>query len=293
MSERLGEWRRQGASTRFRGHDIFYRTEGEGPALLCIHGFPTASWDWHHLWSDLARRFRVVAPDMLGFGFSAKPRRHDYSIFEQADLHEWLLRTLGIERVHVLAHDYGDTVAQELLARFEERQGAPGPTLLSCCFLNGGLFPEQHRPLLIQKLLRSPIGFAVAALGNERTFRRNLTRVFGPRTQPTDEELAEFWALVQHDGGMGITHRLIHYIDERRKHRDRWVNALRAAPIPLRLINGALDPVSGRHAAERYREVVPEPDAVILDHVGHYPQVEDPASTLAAFMAFHDRIAAG
>jgi pimeloyl-ACP methyl ester carboxylesterase len=78
----------------------------------------------------------VLAFDLLGFGLSAKPRGHAYSIFEQADLAEHLLASQGIASYHVLAHDYGDTVAQELLARSRE----PGrrPALRSVAFPNGG-----------------------------------------------------------------------------------------------------------------------------------------------------------
>src|SRR5262245_12699671 len=99
----LDAWRAAGRETSFHGHRIFYREEGAGDALACIHGFPTASWDWYRVWPQLTARFRVVALDMLGFGFSAKPNPHRYTIAEQADVHEALLAELGIPAVHVLA----------------------------------------------------------------------------------------------------------------------------------------------------------------------------------------------
>lgn len=288
----LEEWRRLGKTFSHRDHAIFYREDGEGEALLCIHGFPTASWDWHRLWPELRKRFRVVAPDMVGFGFSAKPVDYDYSIFDQATLHEELLASLRIDRCHVLAHDYGDTVAQEMLARFEERgRGAPPlPDLLSVCFLNGGLFPESHRARLVQRLLMTPLGPLLGRLTNERGFSRSLAAVFGPRTRPSREELREFWRLMAHAGGPRIVHKLIRYIEERRRFRDRWVGALRDARIPLRFINGPADPVSGGHMAERYREIVPLPDVVLLDEIGHYPQVEDPAGVLREYFSFRERV---
>ena len=143
-------WRDAGTFVDLRGYRMFYRREGRGPALLLIHGYPTSSWDWARIWPELTTRYDVIALDMLGFGESAKPRDHHYSILEQADLQAALLGALGVARVHVLAHDYGVTVAQELLAR-----GAP---IDSVAFLNGGLFPETHRPRLIQRILASPLG---------------------------------------------------------------------------------------------------------------------------------------
>jgi pimeloyl-ACP methyl ester carboxylesterase len=290
----LDDWKRNGRTFLYRGHSIFYRDAGQGEALLLVHGFPTASWDWHRLWPALEKRHRVIAPDMIGFGFSAKPPDYDYSILDQAALHEELLSALGVERAHVLAHDYGDTVAQELLARYEERRacGAPGLQIRSVCFLNGGLFPETHRARFIQRLLLTPLGPFIGRRMSERRFAGSFGAVFGPGTKPSRAELADFWRLISHNGGTRIMHRLIGYIPERRRHRTRWVGALRTAAVPLRLVNGPEDPVSGAHMAERYRELVPNPDVVLLPGIGHYPQVEDPAGVLGAFLAFADRVEA-
>jgi len=278
----IDDWRARGRRFDHRGHSIFYVEEGAGPALLLIHGFPTASWDWSAVSPALAARFRVVAPDLIGFGFSAKPRPYDYSVADQADLCAGLLAGRRIAEVDVLAHDYGDTVAQELLARFNEGRGAP--VLRSVCFLNGGLFPETHRPRTIQKLLIGRFGPLVARAMTRASFERSFSAVFGPRTRPSRSELDGFWRLVRENEGLRVMPRLIRYMTERRVHRGRWVGALVEAGIPLRVIDGALDPVSGAHMVERYRELVPRPDVVLLPSVGHYPQVEAPDAVLAAYL---------
>ena len=68
--------------------------------------------------------------------------------------------------------------------------------------------------------------------------------------------------------------RLLHYIDERKRHRQRWVGALVEAPMPVQFIVGLDDPVSGAHMAERYRELVPQGTVIGLPGIGHYPQWE-------------------
>jgi pimeloyl-ACP methyl ester carboxylesterase len=286
------QWRRDGRTYRHRGHSIFYELGGEGPWLVAIHGFPSASWDWHPLWPELTARFRVVAPDMIGFGWSDKPRAYDYSIVDQATLHEGLLRELGAGCVHVLAHDYGDSVAQELLARHAERAdgGVGGLAIESVCFLNGGLFPEAHRPRPIQKLLASRLGPLVGLLSGRRALGNGLTAVFGRDTPPSGELIDELWTLLRHDRGHRVLHRLIGYMEERRRNRSRWVDALTRTKVPLRLVDGALDPVSGAHLAARYREIVPNADVIDLPNVGHYPQIEDPPAVLASFLEFHERL---
>lgn len=288
MDPLLRQW--QAAGRRFvdEGRSIFYRDQGTGPALLCVHGYPTASWDWHRIWPLLLTHYRLVAPDMLGFGFSDKPRDHGYSIAGQATLHERLLESLGVEEAHVLAHDYGDTVVQELMARHRQRlqSGTPGLRLRTVCLLNGGLFPETHRARPIQKLLRSPLAPLLLRLFNQRAFRRSFLPVFGAGTQPDDAELARFWALIEHNGGRANMGRLLHYMGERKRHRQRWAGALIDASVPLRLIAGMDDPVSGAHMVERYRELLPHADVVELPGIGHYPQWEAPERVAEAVLGF-------
>lgn len=274
-------WKASGKFILHKGHRVFYRDSGHGTAILLLHGFPTSSFDWFKMWPVLARKNRIIAPDFLGFGFSDKPRDYTYSIRDQADLVEELLRELGVAKCRIIAHDYGDTVAQELIARFVERSGK-GLQIESVVLLNGGLFPESHRPRFIQKLLAGPLGRFVSAFLDEKTFRKTFSEVFGPRTKPTDDELAAFWTIIRHNDGHRIYHKLIHFIAERRKNRERWVGALQKARIPLRFVNGPEDPISGRHMVQRYRELIPNPDVVVLEGIGHYPLTEAPGAVLKA-----------
>lgn len=302
----LSAWEADAHWFKHRGHRIFFRDRarvaGAKRALVLIHGFPTASWDWHLLWPALAERFdRVVAADMIGYGLSDKPRDYAYSILDQADLHEALLAQLGIEEAHLVAHDYGDTVAQELLARHVMRHesgdlpgpqaAARGPRLLSAVLLNGGLFPEVHRPRPIQKALLTPLGPLLSRLSNRRSFGASFAAIFGAATQPTEAELDAFWHLLERGGGKLVQHKLIRYIPERRTHRARWVGALQAARIPLLHVNGPDDPVSGGHMAARWRELLPQAPVVELPGIGHYPQVEAPAKVLEAVLSFHSGVA--
>ena len=280
----IQEWKEQGAFFQYKTHSIFYRDEGKGDPLLLIHGFPTASWDWWKIWPTLTQHYRVIALDMIGFGFSDKPSAYQYSILDQANIHEALLKQLDIDVCHILAHDYGDTVAQELLARFNDK--ALSFDITSVCLLNGGLFPETHKPKLIQKLLISPVGFIFGALTSKKRLKANFDAIFGKDTPPSNQEIDEFWSLIIHNKGKSVMHKLIRYMAERRQHRSRWVGALQQSSIPLKLINGGSDPISGIHMAHRYRELVPNPDVAALPEIGHYPQTEAPELVLKNYLPF-------
>ena len=281
------QWHSQGGYITLLGHSIFVVDEGSPaqPTLLLIHGFPTSSWDWQPVWQQLRAHFRIIALDMLGFGFSDKPKNHRYSIHGQADVVEALIHAKQLNRFHVLAHDYGDTVAQELLARQLDGNGAG--QWLSCCLLNGGLFPETHRALLTQKLLLSPFGALINHLSNFNQFRRNFSSVFGAETKPSEQELNDFWWLINVNHGKHVFHNLITYINDRKKHRERWVSALQTSSVPLALINGSVDPVSGSHMVARYQALSCRLDYLAeLPSIGHYPQVEAPAEVVGHYEAF-------
>ncbi len=278
----LEDWRAGAAWHAHPAGPIFTRSEGSGAALLLIHGFPTASWDWAKIWPALTAEFRCHTLDMIGFGFSAKPKNVAYSIQAQADLFEDFLAAQRVDEYAIIAHDYGDTVAQELLARHIE--GRARQHLTKLVLLNGGLFPETHRPRLIQTLLAGPLGGWVARLTTRRTFAANLR---GICARPlSDEEIDGMWQLLVENDGIAVLPKLIGYMAERRLHRGRWVGALQKSRVPIRLIDGLDDPISGVHMVARYRELIGAADVIELPGVGHYPQVEAPDEVARAALEF-------
>ncbi len=286
MKYTIDRWFEKGEKTLINGHRIFHLSEGSGPNLVLLHGFPTSSWDWQWIWPELIQSYRVVALDFMGFGYSDKPKNIEYTISGQADIVEGLLQIREISSFHILSHDYGDTVAQELLARHHERDIG----MQTLTMLNGGLFPETHRPRFIQRLLAGPFGSLVGRLLTYQKFASSFSEVFGPHTQPTGEELVAFWELIALNNGQRVYHKLIRYMAERRQNRTRWVGALQHAAIPLALINGVEDPVSGRHMVTRYREIVSNEHIYELAGIGHYPQTEAPEKAFAAFSSFHSSV---
>ncbi|CAN5310734.1 alpha/beta hydrolase [soil metagenome] len=265
------------------GHSLLARTGGAGDALLLIHGFPTSSRDWAQLEPGLAQRFQWHAIDMLGFGQSDKPRDFDYSIAASADQWEAHAQARGLSSVRIVAHDYGNTVAQELLAR--QLQGRLPFRIGSIAFLNGGLFPEATHPLFLQKALLGPLGPLVARLSSERSFVASMRHIC---VQPPDAaELHEHWALLERAGGRFVLPAIIQYIRERTRHRERWVGALQRADIPICLMDGIEDPISGASIVRRWRDLLSAAPVFEFDGVGHYPQWEAPARVLAALETFH------
>ena len=101
------------------GYRRAFRIAGSGPALLLIHGIGDNSTTWEPVHSELAKRFTVIAPDLLGHGKSDKPRA-DYSVAAYANGMRDLLSVLDIDRVTVVGHSLGGGVAMQFAYQFPQ-----------------------------------------------------------------------------------------------------------------------------------------------------------------------------
>ena len=280
LTTRVERWREAGESDRFRGHSIHMRRlDGADPVLLFLHGFPSSSYDFSGL-LPLAGDNAVLAFDFLGFGLSDKPRRHGYTLFEQADLASFLVdKHFGGREVFIVAHDMGTSVATELMAR--ELEGGAEMPVTGALLFNGSIVIERASLTLAQRLLRSRVGPLAARLSSEPIFRREFAALFSPDHPLRDEEAADQWSLIRHNGGRSLGHELVSYLDERVAHAERWHGAVRDWPGRLSLTWGMLDPVATTAVLAALRELRPGVPVDELPDLGHYPQVEDPARVAA------------
>ena len=111
-------WKKLGKYVTINDKRIFVIDTGDHPeTLVILHGYPTSSYDYFRVIPELAHYYRIVVHDHLGFGFSDKPDSLTYSLIDQADVALELWRKLGLKQVSILAHDYGTSIAKEILAR--------------------------------------------------------------------------------------------------------------------------------------------------------------------------------
>jgi pimeloyl-ACP methyl ester carboxylesterase len=262
--------------------EIFVRRIGEGPSLTMLHGFPSSSHDWAKVVPALAENHSLLLCDFLGFGASEKPREHEYSIHEQADLVQALWAREGIAQTTIVAHDYAVSVTQELLAR----RGEDGLAveLAGVYLLNGGLYPDLHRPQPTQTALLDPVqGPQLSELLNEELLVAGLRPTFAENYDPLADSV-DIWRATSREEGQLIAHRLIRYIVDRETHEKRWVDALESTDVPLVFEWGMLDPISGAHMAKRIRERLPDAPFLALDDVCHWPALEAPELVAGAIL---------
>jgi pimeloyl-ACP methyl ester carboxylesterase len=269
---------------------VFVRDEpaadpGTGePPLLVLHGFPSSSYDYAACLPQLAARRRVVLPDHLGHGLSAKPDVR-YGVRMLADAAEAAVVALGIDEVDLLTHDVGDSVGGELLAR--DLEGTLGFSVRRRILTNGSIYMDLVQLSDGQRFLLSLPDEPVDLI-TEELWTAGLRATFAPGSAVGDDELALHWAFFSHDDGQRMLPRTIRYIEDRQAEERRYTEPIELHPSPLGVVWGRQDPIAVHAMAERVVATRPGTPLVTLDHVGHYPMVEDPGAFATAVLTILD-----
>ncbi len=267
------DWRQSGSWISLDGLKLFVTTKGNGEAILVLHGFPTASYDFSRVVPLLADNYQLILFDYPGFGFSDKPNSPIYSLFRYADAVQAVAAYFGLNQCAVLAHDIGDSVALELLRRNE-------PLVSKLVLLNGSVLSiplDDYKMLLIQKLLLHPVSGPLISkfrFFSKPLFTATFQKIFFERL-PT-EELEAFWSLLKYNNGLAVYHLLIRYMLERWQYQSIWLDALECHSAPLMLIWGQADPVAPPIVADYVVKRRPDASYIQLEKVGHYPHWEAP-----------------
>jgi pimeloyl-ACP methyl ester carboxylesterase len=280
LTARTERWLQSGRLETIGEHRIFVRHRpGAGAPIVLLHGYPSSSYDWRHMFELLPDRSLTVF-DFLGFGLSDKPRDRVYSLSVQGDIAESVIARFVDAPVVLIAHDMGSSVATELLAR--DIDGELSFALASTLLFNASLVRERATLLWGQRLLLSRLGPLAARLTNEFSFRRQFAGIFSAGHPLSDEEAADQWSLLAQNGGHRMLDRLIFYNHERvGAPGRRWHAALRDWPGKLELGWAGRDPICTEAVLQAVLELRPGAALRRLPELGHYPQLEDPPAVAA------------
>lgn len=236
------------------GHRIAYRDSGAGEVLLLVHGLGGSSSSWGEVMPKLSRKYRVIAPDLLGHGQSDKPRG-DYSPAVFACLLRDLLDALGIDKVTVVGHSLGGGVAMTFVSRHRTY-------CKRLVLLNSGGFGSEVTALL--RMLSLPgAGFALPLLAAGRavwTGEASTVRELFPNRDDRRVFLRTLRSVVNHRGQAASALQCLHSF----------------ADLPTQIIGGEKDrviPVAHAHEAHK---ALRGSRLHIIPGVGHDPQMQRP-----------------
>lgn len=262
------------------GIRVHYQEAGnkEDPALVLIHGFASSTLVWSKVFLRFAEAgFRVIALDMLGFGYSAKPRNGEYTIPGQAKFLTRLLDSLGIPRAIFVGSSYGGAVAATCALDY--------PARVEKLVLVGPV--NNNRPLAF-KLMRvfgSPLFGGVVSpllIGSRRLLRRRMKRVYDRHSWVLDERRVDARHLpLRAAGTQRAIIRTVRHWDAERISRDAH-----QISQPTLLLWGENDREIPLADGERLSAEIPGSRLIVFLNCGHLPHEEYPEAFTNVVMDF-------
>jgi pimeloyl-ACP methyl ester carboxylesterase len=247
---------------------LAYDDVGTGPAVVFLHGHPFDRSMWHHQRDALAAEgFRVIAPDLRGYGASPVTPG-TVTMRALADDVEALLDDLGIAQAAAVGMSMGGLVAMELGIANPARWTALG--LLVTTADPPGEEDARTRREMADATEREGIEFLVEAM---------TPKLFGPGAPP--ELVDEVVAVMRRTDPRGAAAAL-----RGRAERPDYRPGLRALRAPTLVVAGSEDAYSTPEVIDRLVAALPDPQVVRLDGIGHMPQQEAPEALTAALLAF-------
>jgi pimeloyl-ACP methyl ester carboxylesterase len=255
------------------GHRIAYRQAGSGPVLVLIHGITSSSATWERVMPYLARRFTVIAPDLVGHGESDKPRG-DYSLGAHASNIRDLMLVLGHERASIVGHSLGGGIAMQFSYQFPERcerlalvdsggLGRDVNVLLRAATLPGAEFVL---PLLAATRLLDAGRLAGRLLGS-----------LGLRARTDIEEIARGHAtLSDAEARAAFVHTLRSVVEPGGQRVDASNRLYLSAHMPFLLVWGEQDSVIPVEHGRATHDQVADSRLEVFDGSGHFPQLDEP-----------------
>jgi pimeloyl-ACP methyl ester carboxylesterase len=263
----------------YRGIRSPYLEAGErrnGEAVVFVHGNPGSSDDWRDLMARVGVFAWAVAPTMPGYGKADRPKDFDYTVEGYARHLDGILGHLGVERAHLVLHDFGGPWGLAWAAAHPER-------LASVTLINIGLMPG-YRWHYLARIWRTPVlGELFFATTTRFAFGLSL-RHGNPRGLPTP-----FVDRMYRDmdwGSKRAVLRLYRATDDPGALAEALGETFRSLDVPALVIWGAADPYVPVRYAEQQRQFFPSAQVVILDRSGHWPFVDDPEEVAGAIVPF-------
>jgi pimeloyl-ACP methyl ester carboxylesterase len=267
------------------GHKVCYREAGDkGPVLLLIHGITGNAKQWDDVIPLLAQRYRVIAPDLLGHGESAKPRG-DYSLGAYAAGIRDLLVALGHRRATVVGHSLGGGIAMQFV--YEYPPFAERLVLVN----SGGLGREVHLLLRAASLPGAEIVLPLLAHGRVLglgTALGAVVRRFGLQAGTDLAEMAKGYAsLGDAEARQAFVHTIRAVIDPGGQRVSATDRLYLTDLLPSLVLWGGNDPLIPVEHAEPAHRAMPRSRLEIFEEAGHFPQLQEPvrfAHTLIDFI---------
>lgn len=273
-------------TVRIDGFDLFYREAGpaNAPVVLLLHGFPASSFMYRDLMNQLAGKFRLVAPDYPGFGYSGAPstKKFDYTFDRLADMIEKFTDRIGLDKYAIYMQDFGGPVGFRLASRRPERVSAL--IVQNANAYEEGLPDSFWAPARTLWKDPSPANFAKIreAAISDSAVEWNYTHGVKDPTRISPDSWVMQRALLNRPGNKEIMLALLYDYRTNLSYYAKWHEYFRKHRPPMLIVWGKNDIIFPTPGAHAYLRDLPQAELHLLD-TGHFA-LEDKGAEIAQLM---------
>jgi len=263
----------------WNGHSIYHIEKGQGEPLILIHGFGSNHFTWSRVLAPLSQRYRVIAPDLLGFGFSDKPDiEYNIDLFTRQIV--FLMRELEIDSAYVGGNSMGGRITLHLAYLAPQR--TQKILLLDAAAYDLREDEDHSRPFLLQLATVPCLGEGLSAFQSRGRMRGMMETAYADPDKVTEDVVDAYYRPVTMEGGSRAALSLL---------RGGFgippvAQEVPSIETPALVLWGAEDTWIPLSNGERMHRELPNSELVVFEGVGHVPQEEAPEQTAEAMLEF-------
>lgn len=242
------------------------RDEGEGPAILLIHGAGASLHTWEGIVNELADSFRIITYDLPGFGLTGPQAEGNYSIGRHIQLVDAIVDSLGVDNFVIGGSSMGGLIAWRYAVDNQKR-------IDGLILIDAVGYPEGEWPYIFGFARLPAVSLIFKSMLPRWYVRRALKRAYGKNSKVTKAIVTRYYELNRHEGNRSAGMEIMSGVME--DHTDK----IKDIEIPALILWGKKDKIINIKNAEKFAAELPESISVVYDEAGHIPMEESPELT--------------
>lgn len=272
------EWRKNHKTIELHKQTISYvDTEQGEEALLILHEFGSSSYDYHRIIDSLKKNYRVIIPDLIGFGYSSKPKHYFYTAKDQASLLTVFLKELGVTNLSIMGQGFGVSVLNEMkrildlgFINLEINEIFIINSRIQLALTRDKADLEFQKQMLTSYLLKLSLSYGM--------FKKQVKAIFFKEDSVSETLLQECWEILNHNNGIKTMNFIENYILESTKYSKKQLTELRKLPAEKFIIWGKSDDIQCEQSYQKINKIlnIKSQNSKVIEECGYFPMLEKP-----------------
>lgn len=277
MQMNFSNWSNQHQKKSILGQQISYIDTGESNknTILIIHGYASSSYDYYKIINELKEDYRVIIPDLVGFGLSSKPTKSYFSFVNQAEVLQDFLISLKIEKISIITQGFGSSIMCELLNVIETN--SLNIHVQNIFLLNVSLYLEVNLNAKKQEKFSTLVSSIFLKMSSSYgLFKKYYLQHFYDPTVISETELETSWELMKYNNGLKTFNFVSYWSLEIQNSSLRWLKVLKNLNTNIYFILGESNNYSEYSDLQETKKLLKVKETYLIADCGYFVTMDKP-----------------